>query len=222
MSDVAELSRADLESRRSGYILRGGWTKADLWRSSLRSGESVVVKDFHEKRWLVRLWGRLQIAREAKILALLEGLDVAPRFKGRVDSLALAMELLAGEPLYLRLPGPEHRPHIAALHAAVARFQSRGIVHNDLRGRENVLLRPDGRLVVLDWAGAVHLPPGTLQGRLLFPAWKKVDDSALLKWADMLDPQSLTEQDRASLRRFRRWRFLWPFNRKGVGWTREP
>ncbi len=217
----ATLSRADLESRRRGFLLQGGWTKADLWRSSLASGEPAVVKDFRDKRWFVRLWGRIQIAREAKILALLAASDVAPRLLGRVDSLALAMELLEGEPLYLRVPGTQHRPHLEALRAAVARFQSLGVVHNDLRGRENVILRPDGRVVVLDWAGAVHLPPGTLHGRLLFPIWKRVDDSAFLKWVDMLDPASLTGEDREFLRRFRRWRFLWPFNRKGVGWTRN-
>ena len=37
----------------------------------------------------------------------------------------------------------------------------------------------------------------------------------------MLDPGSLTPEDLRFKERFRRIRKLWPFNRKGLGWTRE-
>jgi len=213
----ARVSRVDLESRRTGYIVRGGWTKADLWRTTLLGGQPAVIKDFGSKRWPVRLWGRIQIAREARSLEALADLGVAPRLLDRVDALALAVESLEGSSLYLHPAGPAARPHLAALRHAMARVHACGIVHNDLRGRENVLLvEPGPRIVVLDWAGAVQLRPGGW----LFRLWKKVDDSALLKWTEMLDPESLSAEDREFLRRFRRWRRLWPFNRKGLGWTR--
>ncbi len=213
-------ARSEVEARRTGYLVRGGPTKADVWTSSLDSGARVVVKDFSRKTWLVRQWGRVQISREARFLELLDGAGIAPRFAGRLGRYALAMEYVDGTPLYAH-PGPGARPHLARLRVLLDDLQARGIVHNDLRGRENILLLAGGEgLVLLDWASAVRLPPGTLRHRALFGALKRVDDSAFLKWKDMLDPSTLTADERAAIQRFRRWRRLWPLNRKGVGWTR--
>lgn len=214
-------SRRELEARRTGYIVRGSWTKADLWTTVLPDGRDAVVKDFAAKNGLVRLWGRLQIAREVKFLRLLADLREVPRLFGRLDAVGLVMERLRGEPFYLRHPGPEWRGDLLALRAALDAIQARGVVHNDLRGRENVWLREGGGIVVIDWAGALRLRPGTLRHRLLFGPLSAIDDSAYLKWKEMLDPESLTDADREQKRRFRRWRRLWPFNRKGVGWTRS-
>jgi predicted Ser/Thr protein kinase len=211
-----------LTQERTGYIVRGGGTKADVWTARLPGGRIAVVKDFRDKSWPVRLWGRLQISREVRFLRLLQGLDEVPRLLGQVDGLAFAMEKIEGEPLYRgRKPGPAWRPQLAALRRALDAFQARGVVHNDLRGRENIHLRPDGSIVILDWAGAACLRPGGVAHRLLFDAWKKIDDAAFIKWKQMLDPDSVTDEDRAFLRRFQEWRRLWPFNRKGVGGARN-
>ncbi len=213
--------RSRLAEARTGTIVSGGWTKADVWTARLPGGGTTVVKDFGDKAWPVRLWGRLQVAREVKFLRLLADVREVPRLHGRVDGVAFAMELIEGEPLWRRRPGPAWRPQLAALRRALDAIQARGIVHNDLRGRENVHLRPDGSIVILDWAGAARLRPGGLAHRLFFGAWKKVDDAAYIKWKQMLDPESVTAEDRAFLRRFQEWRRLWPFNRKGVGGTRN-
>jgi predicted Ser/Thr protein kinase len=216
-------SRQVLEERRTGFIVRGTASKADVWTTLTDDGAPLVIKDFRRKSWPVRIWGRLQIGREARFLELLADLEEVPRFYGLLDSCALAMEKLDGEPLYWReLHGVACRPHLDALRRVLDGVHSRGIVHNDLRGRENVWLRADGRrIVVIDWAGALRLAPGGIMNRLFFGALEAIDDSAFLKWKEILDPSSLTDDDRAAQQRFRRWRRLWPFNRKGVGWTRD-
>lgn len=212
--------REDLAARRGADIVRGSWTKADLWVSALPDGTPVVVKDFAAKPRVVRGWGRLQIAREVRFLRLLADLAEVPRLVARLDAHALVMERLTGTPLFHFPVGPGCRPYLVELRRVLDVVQARGIAHLDLRGRENVMIEPGERVVVLDWAGALRLPPGSLRHRLLFGAIKAIDDSAYLKWKDMQDPESLTDDDREFLRRFRRWRRLWPFNRKGVGWTR--
>lgn len=212
--------RAALTAGRTGDIVRGGPTKADVWVAETVEFGRVVVKDFAAKGTLVRVWGRVQIAREARFLARLGDIGIAPRLVGRIDHYALALEFIAGTPMFEH-PGESARPHLAALRKALDEAHARGIVHNDLRGRENVLLRADGQgVVVLDWASAMQLKPGSLAHRLFFRALKSVDESAYLKWKDMLDPSSITREDHAAMERFRRWRWLWPFNRKGVGWKR--
>ncbi len=212
--------REDLAARRGADIVRGSRTKADLWIAALADGTPVVVKDFAAKGAFVRLWGRLQIAREVRFLRLLADLREVPRLVARLDAHALVLEKLAGTPLFHFPVGPVCRPYLLELRRVLDLVQARGIVHLDLRGRENVMIAAADRVVVLDWAGALRLPPGTLRHRVLFGPLKAIDDSAYLKWKDMQDPESLSANEREFLRRFRRWRRLWPFNRKGVGWTR--
>ena len=87
-------------------------------------------------------------------------------------------------------------------------------MHNDLRGRENVLLRRDGDLAVIDFAGAMRLRPGGLAHRLFFRLLALTDEAAFLKWKGMIAPGTFTREDEMFLRRFERWRALWPFNPK--------
>ncbi len=217
---VGSMTRRMLEARRVDRLVTGGWTKADVWRARDEDGRLVVVKDFAAKRWLIRLWGRIQISREVAALRALAGLDSVPRLLARLDRYALVLEYIDGDELHRLGARPEVPGWLERLGEAVERAHARGVIHNDLRGRENVLIeRGSGRLVVIDWAGAVRLPPGTLRHRLLFPLLSLVDRGACLKWRRMMRPESLTAGDRAFLARFEAVRRLWPFNRKRAART---
>jgi serine/threonine protein kinase len=178
-------------------------------------GLRVIVKDFAARGPFVRGLGRLQIRREAAAYRWLDGVSGVPAFVGCVDSLALAIEWIDGERLafanYPRGDGPKH---VAALRKILDAIHARGVVHNDLRGRENVLLRKDGGLAVIDFAAAIRLRPGGIAHGLLFRLFAATDEAAFLKWKGMIVPGSYTSQDEAFLRRFERWRRLWPFNPK--------
>jgi predicted Ser/Thr protein kinase len=208
------LRRSDLEARRERELARGGRFKADVWISRLPHGQRVVVKEFARRGPLGRFWGRVQVRREARALGEVESLGIAPRLVARLDPLTLVLEHLEGRQLHhCRRSGTSH--NLRQLEQAIAAFHRLGIVHNDLRGRENVLLvEPEDRVAIVDWAGAVHLPPGTLRHRLLFPWLVKVDYAGLLKWKEMLEPGSLDAAERTFMSRFWRVRPLWPFNRK--------
>jgi serine/threonine protein kinase len=178
-------------------------------------GGSVIVKDFAPRGRWVRGLGRLQIRREAEAYRWLAGVVGVPAFVGRVDPLALAIEWIDGERLaFASLRPGEGSRCVVALRAILDAIHERGVIHNDLRGRENVLLRRDGGLAVVDFAGAIRLRPGGLAHRLFFRLFAVADEAAFLKWKGMIAPGSYTAEDEAFLRRFERWRVWWPFNPK--------
>lgn len=195
-------------------LVRGTGAKADVLVVAVDDG-AVVVKDFAPRAAWVRGLGRLQIRREVAAYGWLSGVPGVPALVGRIDALAVAIEKIDGEQLaFAQLTPAEAVRHLSTLRAILDAIHERGIVHNDLRGRENVLLRRDGRLAVIDFAAAIRLRPGGLAHRLWFRRLALTDEAAFLKWKGMLAPGSYTAQDEQFLRRFERWRALWPFNPK--------
>jgi hypothetical protein len=209
--------RIDLDGAGVETIHAGRSVKARLLRLDLGEGP-MVVKDFGDKSWWVRLIGRLQIRMEQRAYRRLEGVEGVPRFFGRVGPYALAIEYVDGRPLGM-LPdltrdGPERFRRLMLI---VSEIHVRGVVHWDLRARRNVLIRSDGRIFVVDFAGAMSFRPGGWPHRLLFRRFRSTDDSAILKWKQILEAGPLTEQENAFVQRHRRWRRWWIFNRKGGG-----
>lgn len=217
-------TRDELRAASGGYVVRGSRTKADV-RVVDVDGVEVVVKDFAAKPWWIRGFGRLQIARECRAYERLVGVEGIPRFIGRVDAHAFAVERvdacqLAFAPDRFR----DGARHVERLVAVVERLHAAGVAHLDLRGRENVLVRPDGELVLLDFGSAVCLRPGSPVHRVAFGWLAAPDRSAVIKWKLLLAPDLVTSDERAFLARFRRLRALWPFNPKRLkrGLRREP
>jgi hypothetical protein len=176
----------------------------------------MVIKDFGGKVWWVRMIGRVQIRREWQAYRWLGRIAGIPELIGRIDPYALAIRRVEGQPLGLS-PGRfrrEGRQSFLRLQAVVERLHATGLVHWDLRARENVIIGPDGEIHVVDLAAAFWLRPGGLAHRLLFGLLTGPDRSALLKWKEKLDAGSFTEEERAFLRRHRMLRDLWIFNRR--------
>jgi len=205
------------EALRQARRLQGGRpAKADLWIVDSAHGP-LVVKDFAAKPWWSRIAGRLQIARECRAYRWLGPQPFLPRLAGRVDAHALAIEWIEAVEL-ARSPLREERGAelLERLREVVRRLHRAGLAHLDLRGRENVLVDRTGRIFVVDLASAIWLRPGGLAHRLLFAALALADDAALLKWKRLLEVGPYTDEEHRFLERFRRWRMLWPFNRKGA------
>jgi hypothetical protein len=206
--------RDEIESPGVRWLKRAGPTKADLL--VVDSGEGpLVVKDFGRKAAWVRLIGRIQISRECRAYRWLGPMPGLPRLVGRIDKHALALEWIEGELLAFV---PQRRETGAATHAKlreiVERMHDAGLVHLDLRGKDNVLVAPDGKLFVLDLAGAVWFRPGGWAHKLFFGLFQKTDRAALMKWNRILGAGPFTAEEESFLRRYRFWRALWIFNRK--------
>lgn len=197
-------------------VLRTGRRgNADLYIVDIGDG-ALVVKDFANKSWWVRLLGRQQIVHECKAYEWLEGIEGIPRFIGRIDRHALAIERVDATQLtYASSRYSAGAEHLESLRKVLDSFLERGFAHLDLRGRRNVLIRADGRIVVLDLAGALWFRPGGFWHRIFSKliAWNH--ENTLFKWKVLLAPRALSRAERASLQRFRRLQRLWLFNRKG-------
>jgi tRNA A-37 threonylcarbamoyl transferase component Bud32 len=191
---------------------RGGRDKADLLLVDLGDGP-FVLKDFSAKRRLARWLGRIQVARESAAYRWLAGVEGVPGFFGRVDPWSLAIEYVEGERL-ADAPISDAESVLVRLRALIDRLHERGVVHNDLRSRENLLLDRSGRIFVVDLAGALRLRPRGFAHRVLFRVLEAADEAAYLRWKERLAPASVTAEERAAARRFARLRALWPFNRK--------
>jgi len=207
-------TRELLGSGRSRLFRLGHASKADLWL--VESGSRrFVVKDFRRKPWWVRWTGRALIAREARAYRWLGPTEGVPRFAGRVDAHALAVEYVEAIPLAF---APERTrdgmDKLLQLRAIVDRLHRAGLVHGDLRGRDNVLVDRAGRLWVVDLASAMRLRPGGLLHRALFSWVRQIDHAALLKWKRIVQAGPFTPEEQELFRRFRLLRPLWIHRRR--------
>jgi len=210
-------TRSELDGVKRHWLKRGGPTKADVSVVELGQGE-IVIKDFADKAWWVRCIGRLQVSRECRAYRRLQGMSWLPRLIGRIDRHALALERIEGVELAFQ---PDRREGGVATHARlteiVREMHRAGVVHLDLRGKENVLLGATGKLYVFDLASAVCFRAGGVFDRLFGNWLRMTDEAALLKWKRILGALPYSASEQAFLERYRFWRKLWIFNRKGFG-----
>jgi len=213
-SESVPLTRAQLPSAVTGYIKKGAWNKADILKVDV-AGETFAVKDYAAKCAPVRWSGALQLAREVKAYRRLAGVPGVPRFHGALDRHAIIIEYVGG----IRLPKFHARhggvPRVAErIKELLGSVHERGIIHGDLRSRDNILVTPSGELYLIDFSSATVFEPGSWASRAIFPRFERAEQRALLKWKVALAPEELTAEELASHRRFKRLRRLWPFNRK--------
>ncbi|MBI4577889.1 MAG: hypothetical protein HY722_16630 [Planctomycetes bacterium] len=172
----APFSRDDLETASPGEGLPG--CTADL-RVLRLGGRRVAVKDLGRRNRAWRsLVGRVLLAREARLLARLRGVEGVPALLGRVDPDAIALEHVEGVPLALHAPGRTVPPGFPASLAAVVRaMHDRGVAHGDLSNRRNILVTPGGRAFLVDFGLAVS------RGSPLFEVFRGLDLRAVAKCA---------------------------------------
>ncbi len=208
VGEGAAIRREDL-ARATGTLGKRRWYRPVVHVVPLADGSEAVVKDFLPCpafwRWTL---GRLLVSREVRAYGRLGGVPGVPRFLGRLDDWAFALERVPGKDLG-KCPkgslGPEVFERLAA---TVAEMHRRGVVHLDLRQRRNVLVDKAGVPRVIDFSSALSLRPGGILLRLLSP----VDRSGVLKYKRRFLPDAISGEDHARLRRVERWRRFWPFS----------
>jgi hypothetical protein len=208
-------TRAELRGPEVSLFHEGERDKADLL-SFERDGElPLIVKDFeHKPRW-GRTIGRLMVSREVRAYEKMGAIPGIPRFAGRIDARALAIERIDGTPLAFAPDRTEDGPgKLRQLRGILDRMHRVGVVHLDLRGRENVILDRQGRIYVVDFASALWLRPGSWRHRLLFGWLSKMDEAAYLKWKTIVEAGPFTDDEQRFIDRFRMLRPLWLHRRQ--------
>lgn len=200
MSDPTPPTRAEIESHTIGILHHGGARHPDVLLVEL-GARRFVVKDFAARpRWIRATLGRWLTRREARAYRVLDGLACVPRWLGRVDGLALAVEYRPGRRMSRRLASELPRGFIERLDEAIRALHERGVVHLDLRHRSNVLVDARGEPVLIDFASAILLRPDRWLGRALLPRLARVDRRALAKWRQRLVPGSAPPSPRGASR----------------------
>lgn len=123
-----------------------------------------MLKDyFHASAWYRRGVARWLIANEAAAYTRLQGLPGVPVLLGRPGPDGLLIQHIAGRSVRVLGYGDLPRSAVEQARELVGGLHRRGVVHGDLGhdangdyGRDtNLLLGDDGRLYVLDFAGAL-------------------------------------------------------------------
>ena len=172
------VSRADLASHTRAVLHRGRARNPDVLLVDGPHGP-IVVKDFAPRSALVRsVLGRWLNHREMRAYRRLAGHPSVPRLLGSIDAFAFALEYRPGRRMSRRLAGTIRPGFVDRLAAAVDAMHRLGVVHLDLRHRSNVLVDERGEPVLIDFASAVVLAPGSWLARAL----GRVDRRAVEKW----------------------------------------
>ncbi len=207
---------ARLEALGREVLVLGRWSKADVHLLRLGADQKAVLKDYSRKLLPVRWLGAWQLTREARAYRRLAGLPGIPRCYGQPRKCAILLEYIEGR----RLSACHNNDRfdipalLTRLEGIIDRMQSAGFTHNDLRCRENILVRDrDQAIFLIDFSGVLTFPPGSLRRRFLFRFARTVDRGAWLKWKKKLAPEHLTEREQGELRRTESLRRLWFINR---------
>jgi len=131
-------------------------TRPAIWLLDFQ-GQSLVVKDFRNNRFLYRnTVGRFLLWREEKAYRRLRGLEGIPPCRGRVTPHTLILEVVDGVPV----EGLEHTLKLSPeffteLRTLVDAVHARGLVHCDLKRAPNILLGRNNRPYIVDWSAAI-------------------------------------------------------------------
>ncbi|HZF27539.1 MAG TPA: hypothetical protein VE907_00320 [Gammaproteobacteria bacterium] len=116
----------------------------------------VVVKQPHQGRWLSPL-GRHLLRREAAVYAQLVGVPGIPRSYGLLDERYLLLE---------HVPGPSYRGQetrladrerfFALLLETLRAMHAAGVVHGDLKRKDNLIVGPGERPYLIDFGIATR------------------------------------------------------------------
>ena len=192
-----KLARRDLPGRVVRTIHAGRGLQSSVYLIE-HDGELLAVKDYSRAPLEFRRGvAPLLVARECRALRHLEDIAGIPRFRGKIDVLAFAMEYIEGEPLDHFHAGEVREPVFSRLETVIAAMHTGGVAHGDLKRRSNVLVTPDEQIYLIDFASAV-VARGPVSTRVM-RALAEIDDKAVPRLKHFVAPQCLTSEDKSKL-----------------------
>lgn len=144
----------------TSYLGRGGM--GEVWRGHDRDLDRPVALKF-----LTRGFGTDQLTREARLASALNhpGIVTVHEVLAHQQTPVLVMELVEGSSLANISSGPKELRNLLPLFVqisdALAAAHARGIIHGDLKP-DNILVRPDGIVKILDFGLARNVTTDTI------------------------------------------------------------
>jgi len=182
------------------FVIRQASSTRPLIRVIQRDGVKVIHKDFSRNSFLYRnIVGRFLSWREARAYRRLEGLPGIPRLLAACKGPALMFEFIDG--LDLKQAGkqgqlpPDFFDHLKTLVHAV---HERGVAHCDLKASGNILVRPDGRPVIIDWGASIAGDEFNLPLlRMIYRRFLVDDERAVIKHKLRCFPEAVGPEEKA-------------------------
>jgi predicted Ser/Thr protein kinase len=191
------IKRSDIETHCVRVIHRGRGLQSSVYLVE-KEGQRAAVKDFSavENKAFRRFVAPFLISREAKTLQALKGTPGVPEYFGKVDRHAFAMEYIEGTPVADFQEGELDPVVFPRVQEVIDEIHRRGVSHGDLKRRSNLLVTPDKKVYLIDFAAATI---GNRTGRF-FSNWlqkkmAEIDDKSLAKIKKFAAPELLTEDD---------------------------
>ena len=149
--DDVSISISQIEKAPSRLLREGRCANARVTEVEI-DGRKWVVKDFSCRSWFVR-----------NLIApiLLKGISGIAQHIVRVGPGMLAIEYIEGRSLDKAAPRSVTPEFLEKLEALIRQVHERGVVHLDLRGGGNIIMRPDGTPGLIDFQSGLvttHMP----------------------------------------------------------------
>ena len=138
---------------------------------------------------------RRMLRREARVYECMSQVDGVPHALGFLDDTWLLLEFIDGESLKsARYQLGDSERFYDQLLQVLHDFHAVGVGHGDLKRKDNVLVTPDERPVVIDFGTAVLRDRG-LFDRLMFRLLRRFDYNAWIKVKYTNDYTAISPQD---------------------------
>ena len=205
-SDDIQISISQIDNAPSRLLREGRYANARVKVVEL-DGRKWVVKDFSCRSWFVRkLIAPVLISRELILIKRLRGISGIAQRAVRVGPSTLAIEYLEGKSLDKTDRSNITPAFLEALETLIRTVHSRGVVHLDLRGSGNIIMRPDGTPGLIDFQSGLvttHLP------RFIVQMLEAMDMSGAYKKWRRYQPEAMGEYRTDELERVNRLRRFW-------------
>jgi predicted Ser/Thr protein kinase len=191
------LKRNEIEKYCVRVIHRGRGYQSSVYLVE-KDGVRAAVKDFsHVEHRAFRLWiAPLLVAREAKALRTLNVTPGVPRYFGKIDRLAFAMEYIEGTPIADFAEGELDPVVFPRVQQAIDAIHRRGVSHGDLKRRSNLLVTPEKNVYLIDFAAAtIGNRPLRFFSNWLQKRMAEIDDKSLPRIKKFAAPDLMTEED---------------------------
>lgn len=205
------VTRKNLGDFTVGDIWSGHSSRANVSRIKV-DGVSYILKDFAGNGLLKTSGlGRFLLANEWRIYKRLKGIPGIPEVFCFLDDDAFIMEYIQGKPLKEYKWDRMNEKFILGLEELVRAMHGRGIVHLDLQQRRNILVSPDERPYLIDFATSIDFGTSAFAKEFLIPVFGTFDRTGVIKVKWRHAPQMMTDQDNRTLKFMRKFRKLWVF-----------
>jgi hypothetical protein len=164
-------------------------------------GGPVVLKEWHPRGLLLRIWARQLMRREIRNYRRLSGMRGIPQYLGHEGDHALVLQFVDGLPIRRQLDPARLRLGLDSLDQVLAGLHARHFAHLDLHQKLNTLVDARGEAWLIDLGQGLHFGSGAraLVSPLLFPLLARIDRNAVLKFRARYAPDTLPDAERERL-----------------------